>query len=226
MNNIPFIDIHTHRSMYERDTVTVKNIYPGDSIPAFTGKDFFSMGLHPWNIKSPKENNELLQIMEEALEFDHVIFVGETGLDRFVRNDFDEQLRIFEAQIIMAEECHKPLIIHCVKAYYDLIGVYKKIRPAVPWIIHGYGGNPDISKQLLKINVFFSFGENLYDSTKVIDSFRLISNERIYFETDESERGIRDIYERGAYLKNITVDDLKVRIWENFNRIENVSINM
>jgi TatD DNase family protein len=226
MRNIPFIDIHTHTSAEEWDTVTVRNIFPGEAIPAFRGKDFFSVGLHPWYIKSPKENNELLQIMEEALDFEHVIFAGEAGLDKYVNNDYEEQLRVFEAQAFIAEEFQKPLIIHCVRAYYDLIGIHNKIRPVMPWILHGYGGNPEITEQMLKRNVFFSFGGNiLKERPDVIESYCTIPCERIYFETDESDTDIREIYEKGACLKNMSLNELKRLIWENFNRIENVSFN-
>ena len=136
MKKIPFIDIHTHISGQERDTVTVKNIFPGEAIPAFTGKDFFSAGLHPWYIMSQKENNELLQIMEDALELDHVIFVGECGLDKYVKNDFDEQIRVFEAQVLMSEEFQKPLILHCVRAYYEIIQIHNQPLFMVNLIVH------------------------------------------------------------------------------------------
>ena len=168
-----------------------------------------------------------MQIMEDALELDHVIFVGESGLDKSVQNDFDEQVRIFKAQAFMAEEYQKPLIIHCVRAYYEILGIHKKNRPAVPWIFHGYSGNHEITKQLLREGVYFSFGAGLFNTeSKVADSFQLIPVEKMYFETDELAMDIRDIYEKGAYLKNISTEKLKQLIWENFNRLENVSFNI
>ena len=227
MNTVPFIDIHTHLSHQEWDTVTVRNIYPGGAIPEFTGKDFFSVGLHPWEIKSCDENNESLVMMEDALEFDHVIFVGECGLDKRTETDFDEQMRVFEAQAIMAEEYKKPLIIHCVKAYNEIIEMNKKVHPSVPWIFHAYSGNPEISKQLVKKNIFFSFGKILFkDNARTVDSFLNLPLNKIYFETDDGECDIRKVYNRGASLKNISLEQLKLSIWENFNRIENTSFNI
>ena len=116
MYSIPFIDIHTHPFRNEKDTITVQNIYPGEGFAAFSGRNFYSVGLHPWHIKSYPENNEALVMVEDALEFDHVIFIGECGLDKNCGTDFNEQFRVFEAQAFMAEEYRKPLIIHCVKA--------------------------------------------------------------------------------------------------------------
>ncbi len=224
---IPYIDIHTHQAPARKDTVRVNNINPGDPIPAFTGKNFYSVGLHPWYIKSKKKDNESMQMMEDALEFDHVIFVGECGLDKRSETDFDEQLRAFKAQAFMAEEYRKPLIIHCVKAWNEIMELYNKNKPTVPWIFHGYNNSPEFSKQFSAKQFLFSFGEALFKkNSKAIESFRMLPLEQIFFETDEFDGPVSEIYARGAELKNIPVEVLKEAIWENFNRIENVSFNV
>src|SRR5680860_505636 len=112
MNYVPFIDIHTHSVRPERETVTVHNIFPGDGFAAFSGRNFYSIGLHPWHIKSEDENNKSLIMLEDALGFDHVCFLGECGLDKVAKTDFEEQKRVFRAQAFMAEEFKRPLIIH------------------------------------------------------------------------------------------------------------------
>ena len=64
MHPIPFIDIHTHSYRPEADAVTVRNLYPGDGFAAFAGRNFYSMGLHPWHIKSAEENDEMLPFVQ------------------------------------------------------------------------------------------------------------------------------------------------------------------
>jgi TatD DNase family protein len=221
---IPFIDIHTHNRVTQDNTVTVGNLFPGDAIPVFTGKNFYSVGLHPWKIKSKKEDNESMLIMEDALDFDHVIFVGECGLDKLAETGFDEQIRAFTAQAFMAEEYKKPLIIHCVKAWNEIMELHKKNRPAVPWIFHGYNGSVELTQQLSEKNFFFSFGELLFrENGRALESFKLLPLDKIFFETDEFEGKIEKIYRQGAELKNISLEVLREAVWENFNRIENVS---
>ena len=221
--NLPFIDLHTHLSRIEKQTVSVQNIFPGEGFAAFTGRNFYSVGLHPWHIKSQQENNDLLLRVEEALEFDHVIFIGECGLDKKVENSWDEQLRIFEAQAFMADEFEKPLIIHCVKAYNEVIQLHKKKHPQMPWILHGYGGSIELTKQLVNNNFLFSFGENIFNpKAKAIESFKYLPLERIFFETDEYEGDVEKVYQQGAMLRKIKPDLLKEAVWKNFNRIENV----
>ena len=221
MNSIPFIDIHTHYDSAENETVTVRNIFPGEAIAAFTGRNFYSVGLHPWHIKSEPENNELLRTMEEALEIDHVCFVGECGLDKVSKTDFEEQKRVFMAQAFMAEEYKRPLIIHCVKAYNEILELRKSLHPEMPWIMHGYNGSIQLTQQMTEQGFHFSFGESLLrPGTKAAESFKRLPLEKIFFETDEYKGDVQVIYEKGAMLKNISPDMLKKSVWNNFSRVE------
>ncbi len=227
MISLPFIDVHTHHPPINKDTVRVINLYPGDVIPAFNGKNFYSMGLHPWKIKSEKENNSSLRMLKEAMEFDHVIFAGECGLDKNTATDFEEQKRVFIAQALMAEEFQKPLIIHCVRAYNEIIEMNKSNQPSVPWIIHGYTGSPELTNQLLDQGFMFSFGKILFnEKAKAINSFKELPLQRVFIETDEFHGTVREIYEKAAELKNISLTELKKVVWSNFNQLENVSFEI
>ncbi len=222
MNPIPYVDIHTHPYHNEKGTVTVQNIYPGDGFGAFSGRNFYSVGLHPWYLGTEKENNAALQMVEEALEFDHVIFVGEAGLDKKIDADFAEQKRVFEAHAYMAEEYEYPLIIHCVKAFNEVILLRKKMQPAMPWIMHGYNGSLELTKQMLDMGFLFSFGNCLFrEKSKAVESFNFLPLDKIFFETDELDGEVEQIYRQGAKLKAIKMEQLKSAVWNNFNRIEN-----
>lgn len=221
MSSIPFIDIHTHPFHKEADTIIVQNIFPGDGFAAFNGRNFYSVGLHPWHLGTKDENNEAMQMVEEALEFDHVIFVGETGLDKINGGDFNEQLRVFEAHAVMAEEYEYPLIIHCVKAMNEVVELRNKMNPAMPWILHGYNGSLELSKQLADKGFLFSFGKNLFrKNSKAVKSFKYLPLNKIFFETDELDSNVDAIYEQAAVLKELPVEKLKEAVWKNFNKIE------
>lgn len=221
MNSIPYIDVHTHVFRLEKDTLTVQNIYPGDGFAAFQGRNFYSIGIHPWHIDGKKENNKSLQLIEKALAFDHVVFVGEAGLDKIIDNKFSEQQRVFEEQVKLAEEYKCPMIIHCVKAYNELIEIKTRLQPKMPWILHGYNGSLEQTKQLEKHNLLFSFGKNLFrESSKAITSFKYLAPNQLFLETDELEWKVEEVYRKAAELKGMEIDKLKLAIWENFNRIE------
>lgn len=221
MQLIPFINIHIHPFSNEKNTITIQNINPGEGFAAFNGRNFYSVGLHPWNIGTKDENNEALQLVEEALEFDHVIFVGEVGLDKICGGDFKEQLRVFEAQAVIAEEYEYPLIIHCVKALNEVVELRKKMNPVMPWILHGYNGSIETTKQIENKGFLFSFGRNLFrDNSKAVESFKYLPLDKVFFETDESESEVETIYMRAASLKEMPVALLKEAVWSNFNQIE------
>ncbi|MEZ5105723.1 MAG: TatD family hydrolase [Draconibacterium sp.] len=221
MHPIPFIDVHTHSERTETDTVTVRNIFPGEGFAAFSGRNFYSVGLHPWHLKTEEENNELLNIVEDALQFDHVCFVGECGLDKVTLSDFEEQKRVFRAQAFMAEEFRKPLVVHCVKAYNEILEFHKKLHPEMPWIMHGYNGSVQLTEQLGERGVLFSFGENLFrENSKAVQSFKNLPLEKIFFETDEYFGDVEDMYKKGAELKGISIEAMAEAIWNNFSRVE------
>ncbi len=222
MQPVPYIDIHTHPFHDETETVTVQNIYPGDGFAAFNGRNFYSVGLHPWHVSTKQDNNEALQMVEEALEFDHVIFVGETGLDKLAAPDFKEQSRVFEAQAYMAEEYEYPLIVHCVKAFNEVVELRKRMSPAMPWIMHGYNGSLELTKRMSEMGFLFSFGESIFiQNSKGMKSLKYLPLNKLFFETDESRVEVGRIYEKAAALKNISLSELKNEVWKNFNKIEN-----
>ena len=221
MNPVPFIDIHTHPDRFEEETVIVQNIFPGEGFAAFTGNNFYSVGLHPWHLKSQAENDEMLRMVEKALGFDHVCFVGECGLDKKVNVDFEEQIRVFKAQIFISEEFKRPLIIHCVKAYNEILELHIKLHPEMPWIMHGYNGNVQLTEQMGKHRFFFSFGKSIFDeNSKSVESLKRLPMEKIFFETDEFEGSVEQIYKKASSIKNVSTDILKAEIRNNFNRIE------
>ena len=226
MNVVPFIDIHTHSLNIDKETVTVQNISPESEFAAFSGCNFFSAGLHPWHLKSTEENNMLLALLQKKAKADHIVFIGEAGLDKRCATDFEEQKRIFEAQIAIAEENKKTMIIHCIRAYNEVIEMHKKMNPKMTWIFHAYNGSLEMTRQLSTENFMFSFGEYLFlKGTKAIESFKYLPLNKIFFETDENRDNVKQMYRQGAMLKKTSVEELKNAAWDNFNRINKHKIH-
>lgn len=224
MTAIPFINVHTHRASADKKTVEVINLFPGEPIPEFTGKNYYSVGLHPWKLGSREENDAQLDIMQEMLSHDFVIFTGECGLDKLSKNNFAEQIRVFRKQAMMAEEGHKPLIIHCVRAYNEIVEIYQDMQPTVTWIFHGYTGNPEMSAQLSGKNFLFSFGQILFNNkARAVESFKNLPLNKILLETDEYDGHISALYDMAAELRQIPLEKLKIAIWENFIRMKDIS---
>ena len=56
----------------------------------------------------------------------------EAGLDKLASADILLQKEVLIRQILLSESVGKPLVIHCVKAFNELIELKKRYRPQMP----------------------------------------------------------------------------------------------
>ena len=176
-------DTHTHNP--EAGPEAIINIEP-DALPLpATGR--FSTGVHPW--RSP-EAAKLWRMVETAASDDRIDAIGECAIDRLRGADKKIQEALFMRHARLAERVGKPLIIHCVKAWGELLGAYSDIKPSQPWIIHGFRGGPALAHQLLDAGMHISLGEHFNLATAAI-----IPDDRLHIETDCSTLPIGDIAE-------------------------------
>lgn len=200
-----YIDVHSHSAASSPDVVKVM-----DGVQEAA---FFSAGLHPWHLTRETLEGALVSL-EERLRLPSCIAVGETGLDKICKTPWALQLEAFTKQIELAESFSKPLIIHCVKAVQEVIGLKKQSR--VPWIFHGFRSSPETAQSLVKKGFYLSFGSSLLDCEKTRSSFATVSLEKIFFETDEADVSIKKIYSEAAKLRNIPEEELCNLVKNNF----------
>jgi len=210
------INLHTHRTN-ESGNIQILNIFAQDLLPE--APDYlFSAGLHPWHIGKVNPE-ECFQAIDSAAEQKNMLAVGECGLDRLIDVDFVLQEWCFKQQIAIAENHHKPLIIHCVRAYSDLLKQKKENKSGLPWIIHGYNGNLETLLSMIKHEFYFSVGEHLLKDEAKHDIFRSIPIERLFLETDDSEISIAKIYSLATQILKIDEKELSQIIASNFKTV-------
>ena len=147
--------------------------------------------------------------------------IGEVGLDKIHKETFEKQIEVFEEMIKLSEDYRKPMIIHCVRAYSEIIEVRKKTKATMPWVIHGFNSSVETMRQLLKHDMYISLGEIIYrNDNQAIKILKNIPLERLFLETDVSGRDIRDVYAKAAELMGCEVDFLCKQIFENYGRLE------
>ena len=130
----------------------------------------------------------------------------------------DIQKEVFEFHLRVAQNLKKPVIIHAVRTYPEIVESYKKTGADVKLIFHGFNGNLQIAKQLIKRNFYLSFGADLFDDRKKAAAIlKVIPIENIFLETDESAKSIVEIYEKAATIKKTNLTYLKANIFKNFN---------
>ena len=171
----------------------------------------FSCGIHPWYSEGSETQ---MTYLTEIAPNPRIVAIGETGIDRLKGPSFDVQIPLFKQHIELAEKLCKPLIIHCVKAWEELIYVYRELRPSQPSIIHGYRGRPEFTKRLINEGFLFSIGDHLN-----VDSLPLIPTDRLFCETDEGDMSIRDVYLQASQVLNMELDEFAEAVAANVRRV-------
>ncbi len=207
----PFIDIHTHSTTPSaNDTITIRNYRVGydDALPARP----FSAGVHPWDAATVA-----LSEAERFLNICDCVAIGEIGIDKS-KEYTDSQTPMFEMQLSVAERRGLPIIIHCVKAFEEVMSILGKYElPAV--IFHGYIGNRIQTARIAERGYFISAGTRSFASPKTVESLKHFPSDRLFLETDDSTATISDMYDSAAHLLGLESDNLKAILYDNFTKI-------
>jgi len=146
-------------------------------------------GQHPLYPKDSITIDRLIELLKENKLFG----IGEIGLDK--RNpDFEQQKYAFLEHCDIAKQYDKPIIIHCVGYYYELLGLIKKSFPKQRYILHGFQGSVDIVKAFSKYDVIFSLHKDILKVKNVIGILNeIFDNHRFVFETDMDKEEGHDV---------------------------------
>jgi len=217
-----YIDFHTHRpTTYKEDVIAITSIAPTEENTSHD--QFFTAGIHPWhaNIKSiDNDVGKLMNLTSNRM----FIGVGEIGLDKLNGPRLEEQVEVFVKQLGFAASNSKPTVIHCVKAWDELLSAVKKVPKHLPMAIHGFKGPAQQAMQLVERGFHLSVGSLLLDSkSKVSQAISSIPINRLFFETDSSSVDIKRLYQAASDKLSVTMDDLKIQIAKNFTEFFNTS---
>ncbi|MDR2627263.1 MAG: TatD family hydrolase [Dysgonamonadaceae bacterium] len=213
-----YLNIHTHQPEKAEDVFSIRNIEIPTGIPPeeWSEGGACSIGIHPRNING-KRLPEYLHFIEQHLPSACVKAIGECGLDRLCETPRELQLQTFRLQIGLSEKFRKPVIIHCVKAFDELIALHKEIQPQQSWIIHGFRGKPQQMQQLVKQGFYLSFGIHFNEET-----LRKMPLERLFLENDDAGISIKQVYQNALNPIACTEETLSAQIAQN---MENCRLN-
>jgi TatD DNase family protein len=215
---ISYVNVHTHSALDKSpDVIQISNIFFSDECADIRNTGYYSIGLHPWHIEGVKWKPQ--KLTEMACN-QNVLAIGEVGIDKNIRIPLELQISIFRDQALIAEELQIPLIIHCVKAYDEIISIKKDLKSDVPWVMHGYRGNSQLVSQLIKSGLHISYGHAILNpAPKLHEALRKNSLDKLFLETDDSVVRIQQIYESAADILGLSSDQLKSYLYENFKRV-------
>lgn len=214
-----FINTHTHAQLYDAK-IEVVNLTLGNS----DKPKYYSYGIHPWHVEK-NTCYEQLELLELMMHEKRCLAIGECGLDKLSKSDFALQQEIFTEQIKLANKINKPLIIHCVKAFNELINCLNLNDNKVPVIIHGFNNNENIARVMVNEGYYFSFGKALlgYESNAA-KAIINVGRKNFFLETDDADISIKYIYKKASELLGINEDIIQQQLQSNFERVFNVKL--
>jgi len=205
-------NLHTHKSSATENVLEIVNQYPNEFD---TAANYFSIGIHPWHINVDRVDADLA-IIEAKLQEQNCLALGECGLDKRIETSLEIQTEIFEKQLILAKKYKKPVILHCVSAYQEVIEIKKRLKIEVPMIIHGFSKNSQVAQSLIDNGFYLSFGKYLLRNPELASVFKKVPNDKFFLETDMIAETIFEVYEKASEIKNINIE---IQVEENFLRV-------
>jgi TatD DNase family protein len=191
------------------------NLMAKDFPPDDIENGYYSVGFHPYNVGTADEQ-ETLDKVSRAVKHPRILAVGEIGLDKSITAPMELQMRIFEKQVEIAESANLPVMLHVVRSFNEMVGFMKANQPVVPMIVHGYNGSAQMAEELVKAGFMISFGEAITrEHSTIIEALQRVPVEKLFLETDEGDMDIREIYQFAATVKGVSVEHLRVQIFEN-----------
>lgn len=176
-----FEDIHSH---VHRGVRTLTSVEPDHDINTAYGEAWYSVGLHPWDLKADSDYDGL----DRAATDPRVAAIGETGLDAHIGPDSTVQEEAFLHHVALSERLGKPLVVHCVGRYGRMIELRRSLKPTQRWIIHGFRGKPELARQLVDAGFDISLGERFNPGV-----LSVVPKAHLFAETDTSDVPIEKI---------------------------------
>lgn len=219
----PTVDFHTHLDRQHplevpADTVRIISVPQAEAALPLPEKCFATLELHPWLGAMWSES------FAELAKDSRFIGIGEVGLDRLKgKLSIAEQMLILSHAANLAQKLNKPLTIHCVKCFSELLNIYKNIKWQVPTIIHYFCGKLELAQQLWQDTHFIlSLPPKITVQTRLLEFLRANPqyHNRIVLETDDPVSGdIHEHYKTMANALDLSLPQLTQLMAEQFERV-------
>ena len=141
-----------------------------------------ALGIHPESVEEYTEED--IKYIEEHINSDKIVAVGEIGLDyHYTKDNKDKQIELFERQLDIAEKYNKPVIIHSRECTDDMINILKRHHNY--GTIHAFSGSYETAMIYIKLG--YKLGINgvvTFKNAKLIDTLKRLPLDSIVLETD------------------------------------------
>lgn len=216
----PYIDFHTHRRRGGAvEILNVDLLDEGELSAAIVGAAPFTLGVHPWRADAGEERlSEAYERLVECSQLDNFVAVGECGLDWLAEVDRVAQIRVFEQQLRLAKSVHRTVVLHCVKAFEQMMSMLRN-ESVERAVFHSFIGSVQQMERVVSSGYLCSFSPRSLGSSRTCEVIRQIPSSAILIESDESDTRIEEIYEEVAALRGCSVEELADIVFDNYKRL-------
>lgn len=200
----------------------------------------FAVGLHPLDAYKWTDSTAN-QIKALASSDQRVVAIGETGLDFYKADNYEQQKQALRSQLEIAKELNKPVILHCRDAAQILQQVCQDLgADQIPkGVMHCWGGNKEETQWFLDLGFYISFSGILTfkNAQPIQESAKLVPSDRLLVETDcpflapVPKRGktnepayVSYVAEFLASLRNVSVETIAQQTTENACRLFGIQL--
>jgi TatD DNase family protein len=202
-----FIDTHTHLylNQFDNDRRSILTAAKNTGVDAFIlpniDKDsivpmlqlcadfpldcFPMMGLHPTSVRAGFEHQ--LQLIEQNLEQEKYIGVGEIGLDYYWDITYKaEQRAAFRYQLQLAIKHDLPVAIHTRNAFPEILDEVERAQNGkLKGVFHCFGGTADEAGRILDMGMYMGIGGVItYKKSSLPEVVKTIPLSSLLLETD------------------------------------------
>ena len=148
---------------------------------------FAAIGMHPHDSKLMQAND--YDVLRQLSKDEKVVAIGEIGLDyHYDLSPRDVQQKVFELQIILADELKLPIILHVREAYEDTREILERNKQHLNngVLLHCYSGSAEMVKVFDKYDCYYAFGGAITfkNAKHNLEALKAVKSDRLLLETD------------------------------------------
>jgi len=212
-----------------------------DDVIAISRRDcriFVAPGIHP--LYAEQYNEESHSRLERLAT--GAAAIGEIGLDYSYEVSRESQRHAFRAQLRLAARRGLPVILHCRRAFAELLLILREEQSAaVGGVMHAFSGSPEIAVECVKLGLYIGVAGPVtyHNAVRPVEVVRRVPLDRLLLETDAPDlapvphRGescepafLFETARKVATIKGVTVEEVARVTTENAERLFNFSIEL
>lgn len=220
LETAPYIDFHTHQRVGVGCEVLNVDALDAAAVEwACEAGLPFSVGVHPWRADATEEQlHDAYARIERCAQAGGFVAIGECGLDWVSNVVRETQIAVFEHQLELAKRLSVPVVLHCVRAFEEVMSTLRKVG-AKQAVFHSFIGSAQQVERVVREGYLCSFSPRSLASSRTCEAIRSVDSSTILIESDESAEPIAAVYERVAELRCCSVEELRQIVFDNYKRL-------